>query len=286
MNTRRDKFKDPRVREAMILAFDFEWTNKNLMYDSYDRTHSYFQNSDMMAKGKPSPEELALLAPHRDKLPAEVFGEPFVPPVSDGSGNDRVLLRRSSQLLQSAGYSIKNGRRENAKGERIQVEFLIEEPSFQPHHMPFIKNLATVGVEAALRIVDPVQFRARVDDFDFDISIQRFSFSATPGESLRNFLTSQSAAVKGTQNLSGIADPVIDALVEKIVEAKDREALAFACRALDRVLRAGRYWIPHWYKGSHWIAYWDQFARPTEKPRYGRGIPETWWTDPEKAKQL
>jgi microcin C transport system substrate-binding protein len=122
MNTRRDKFKDPRVREAMILAFDFEWTNKNLMYDSYDRTHSYFQNSDMMAKGKPSPEELALLAPHRDKLPAEVFGEPFVPPVSDGSGNDRVLLRRSSQLLQSAGYSIKNGRRENAKGELDRCE--------------------------------------------------------------------------------------------------------------------------------------------------------------------
>jgi microcin C transport system substrate-binding protein len=286
MNTRREKFKDPRVREALILAFDFEWTNKNLMYDSYDRTHSYFQNSDLMAKGKPSPEELALLEPHRDKLPPEVFGEPFVPPVSDGSGNDRALLRRSAQLLQSAGFSIKDGRRENAKGERIQVEFLIEEPSFQPHHMPFIKNLGTVGIEATLRVVDPVQFRARVDDFDFDITIQRFSFSATPGESLRNFLTSQSAAIKGTQNLSGIADPVIDALVEQIVEAKSREALTFACRALDRVLRAGRYWIPHWYKGSHWIAYWDQFARPGEKPRYGRGIPETWWADAEKAKRF
>jgi microcin C transport system substrate-binding protein len=283
MNTRREKFKDPRVREAMILAFDFEWTNKNIMYDSYDRTHSYFQNSEMMAKGKPSPEEIALLEPFRDKLPAEVFGEPFLPPVSDASGQDRSLLRRAAQLLQAAGYSIKDGRRVNAKGERLQVEFLIEEPSFQPHHMPYIKNLGTVGVEATLRIVDPVQFRARVDDFDFDVTIQRFAFSSTPGESLRTYFTAQAAAVKGTQNLSGISDPVVDALVERIIEANSREELTFACRVLDRVLRAGRYWIPHWYKGTHWIAYWDQFARPKEKPRYGRGIPDTWWTDPAKA---
>jgi microcin C transport system substrate-binding protein len=273
------------VREALILAFDFEWTNKNLMYDAYKRTHSYFQNSDLMATGKPSPEELALLEPHRDKLPAEVFGEPFVPPVSDGSGNDRKLLRQAAQLLQSAGYSIKDGRRVNEKGERIQIEFLFDEPSFQPHHMPFIKNLGTIGIEANLRIVDPVQFRARVDDFDFDVTIQRFSFSVTPGESLRTYLTSQAAAIKGTQNLSGIADPAVDALVERIIEAKDRPSLTFACRALDRVLRAGRYWVPQWYSSSHRLAYWDVFARPKEKPRYGRGIPETWWIDAGKAKR-
>jgi microcin C transport system substrate-binding protein len=285
MNLRRQKFRDPRVREALILAFDFEWTNKNLMYDAYKRTHSYFQNSDLMATGKPSPEELALLEPHRDKLPAEVFGEPFVPPVSDGSGNDRKLLRQAAQLLQSAGYSIKDGRRVNEKGERIQIEFLFDEPSFQPHHMPFIKNLGTIGIEANLRIVDPVQFRARVDDFDFDVTIQRFSFSVTPGESLRTYLTSQAAAIKGTQNLSGIADPAVDALVERIIEAKDRPSLTFACRALDRVLRAGRYWVPQWYSSSHRLAYWDVFARPKEKPRYGRGIPETWWIDAGKAKR-
>jgi microcin C transport system substrate-binding protein len=285
MNLRRSKFSDPRVREALILAFDFEWTNKHIMYGSYDRTHSYFQNSEMMAEGKPSPEELALLEPFRDKVPAEVFGEPFVPPVTDGSGQDRKLLRQSSQLLQSAGYSIKDGKRVNAKGERIQLEFLIEEPSFQAHHMPYIKNLGTVGIDATVRVVDPVQFRARVDDFDFDLTIQRFSFSSTPGESLRTYFTSQAAAIKGSQNLSGIADPVVDALIERIIEAKSRPELTVACRALDRVLRAGRYWVPHWYKATHWVAYWDLFGRPQEKPRYGRGIPETWWSDAEKVKR-
>jgi microcin C transport system substrate-binding protein len=278
LNTRRQKFKDPRVREALILAFDFEWTNQNLMYGSYDRTHSYFQNSEMMAEGKPSPEELALLEPHRGKVADEVFGEPFLPPVSDGSGQDRALLRRATQFLEAAGYTIKGGRRVNGQGEGIDIEFLLQEPSFQPHHMPFIRNLERIGVRANVRLVDSAQYQSRVNDFDFDIAIQRFSFSTTPGESLRNYLGSDAAAIKGTQNLSGIADPVIDALIERIVEAKDRPSLTFACRALDRVLRAGRYWIPHWYKGSHWIAYWDRFDRPVEKPRYSRGIPETWWS--------
>src|SRR5271169_1203274 len=158
INTRREKFKDPRVREAIGLAFDFEWTNKNVMYGSYDRTHSYFQNSEMMAKGNPSPEELALLEPFRGKVAEEVFGEPFVPPVSDGSGQDRALLRRAGALLQVAGYEIKDNRRVNAKGETIAIEFLIEEPALQPHHAPFIKNLAIVGIEAAVRLVDPVQY--------------------------------------------------------------------------------------------------------------------------------
>ncbi len=283
LNTRREKFKDPRVREAVGLAFDFEWTNKNVMYGSYDRTHSYFQNSDLMAIGKPAAEELVLLEPFRGKVPDEVFGEPYKPPVSDGSGQDRALLRRAADLLRAAGYNIVDGKRVNARGEGITIEFLIEEPSTQPHHMPFIKNLGTIGIEATLRIVDPVQYRARLDDFDFDTTIVRYALSSTPGEGMRTFLTSQSAATKGTQNLSGIADPVVDALVEKIIEAKTRPELTIACRALDRVLRAGRYWVPHWYKGTHWIAYWDVFARPPEKPRYGRAIPDTWWSDAAKT---
>ncbi len=285
MNTRRRQFKDARVREAIILAFDYEWTNKNVMYGSYDRTHSYFQNSDMMAVGKPTADELALLEPFRGRLPEEVFGEPFVPPVTDGSGQDRALLRRAAQLLQDAGYAIKDGRRVNAKGERIAIEFLIEEPTFQAHHNPYIKNLATIGIEATVRIVDPVQYRARVDEFDFDVTVQRFNLSSTPGESLRTYFTSQAAANKGTQNLSGIADPVVDMLVERIVEAKNRPALTAACRAFDRTLRAGRYWVPHWYKPTHWIAYWDVFGRPAVKPRYARGIPETWWSDATKSRR-
>ena len=187
-NTRREKLKDKRLREAFIYAFDFEWTNKTIMYGSYDRTHSVFQNSPMMAMGKPDADELALLEPFRGKVADEVFGEPFVPPVSDGSGQDRALLRKASALLQDAGYVIKDGKRVTPQGERISVEFLLDEPSFQPHHMPFIKNLGTLGIEATLRIVDPVQYRKRVDDFDFDLTVQRFSFSSTPGDSLRSYL--------------------------------------------------------------------------------------------------
>ncbi|MBI4276058.1 MAG: ABC transporter substrate-binding protein [Rhizobiales bacterium] len=286
INTRRAKFKDPRVREALIYAFDFEWTNKTIMYGSYERTHSVFQNSDMMAVGQPGADELALLAPFRGKVPDEVFGEPFVPPVSDGSGQDRNLLRKANSLLQQAGLPIKDGKRVLPNGERIAVEFLIEEPTFQPHHMPFIKNLGVLGIDATLRIVDPVQFRARVDDFDFDLTVQRFSFSTTPGDSLRTFFSSQAAATKGAQNLSGMADPAIDKLIDAIIAAPTRPALVVACKTLDRVIRAGRYWIPHWYKASHWIAYWDMFARPPQKPRYGRGIPETWWYDTAKAAKL
>jgi microcin C transport system substrate-binding protein len=284
INTRRDKFMDPRLREALVYAFDFEWTNKTIMYGSYDRTQSVFQNSDMMAEGKPSEAELKLLEPFRGQVPDEVFGEPFVPPVSDGSGQDRRLLRHASQLLQDAGFAIKNGKRVLANGERIAIEFLIEEPTFQPHHMPFIKNLGVLGLDATLRIVDPVQYRARVDDFDFDITVQRFSFSTTPGDSLRTYFSSLAAKTRGSQNLAGIANPAIDALIDTIIAAPDRPTLVTACRALDRVIRAGRYWIPHWYKASHWIAYWDVFARPAvPKPRYARGIPETWWYDAQKA---
>lgn len=283
INTRRDKFKNPKVREALILAFDFEWTNKSIMYGSYDRTHSMFQNSDLMAKGPPAPEEVALLEPFRSKLPAEVFGEPFLPPVSDGSGNDRALLRRAGQLLNEAGFPIKDGKRVGPKGERLTIEFLLEEPSFQPHHMPYIKNLQTLGIDASLRLIDAAQMQNRRNDFDFDLTIQRFSSSLTPGDSLRTYFSSQAAGIKGSQNLAGIADPAIDALIEQAINAKDRATLTTACRALDRVIRAGRYWIPQWYKGTHWIAYWDMYNRPSKKPRYARGVLETWWYDPEKA---
>ncbi len=221
-NTRREKFKDNHLREAFVDAFDFEWTNKMIMYGSYQRTHSVFQNSDMMAVGKPSADELALLESFRGQVPDEVFGEPFVPPVSDGSGQDRNLLRKASALLQQAGFVIKEGKRVMPQGEPISVEFLLDEPSLQPHHMPFIKNLGTLGIEANLRIVDPVQYRKRVDDFDFDLTVQRFSFSNTPGDSLRSYFSSQAAAMRGSQNIAGISDPVIDALIDKIIAADAR----------------------------------------------------------------
>jgi microcin C transport system substrate-binding protein len=286
INTRRPKFNDARLREALNNAFDFEWTNKNIMFGAYLRTVSVFQNSDMMARGAPGADEIALLEPYRARLPAEVFGEPFSPPVSDGSGQDRTLLRKAAQLLLDAGCPVKDGKRMLPSGEPLAFEFLTDEPSFQPHHMPFIRNLALLGIDATLRIVDPVQYRARRDGFDFDITIDRFSFSATPGESLRSYFTSQAAGLKGSNNLAGIADPVVDALVDAVVAADSRPALVTACRALDRVIRAGRYWIPNWYKASHWIAYWDVFGRPAAQPRYFRGIPDTWWSDPDKAAKI
>src|SRR5262245_25161630 len=312
INTRRPQFKDRRLREALIYAFDFEWTNKSIMYDSYKRTHSVFQNSEMMASGPPGAEELALLEPFRGKVPDEVFGEPFSPPVSDGSGADRALLRKSVQLLREAGYQVRDEvNPDNApgmfdrllialgikssptkkvlrdpQGKPVTIEFLIEEASFQPHHMPFIKNLATLGIEASLRIIDPAQMQNRRNDFDYDVVIQRFSFSSTPGDSLRSYFSSQAAALTGSQNLAGISDPAIDAMIERIIEAKSRPELTTACRALDRLIRAGRYWIPHWYKASHWIAYWDVFVRSPQKPKYARGVLETWWNDPKKAAKI
>jgi microcin C transport system substrate-binding protein len=289
-NTRRDKFKDRRLREALNYAFDFEWVNKNIMYGAYKRTRSIFENSDMMAVGKPGAEELALLEPFRGKVPDEVFGEPFLPPVSDGSGQDRTLLRTATHILRQAGYTIKDNKLTDPKGERVTIEFLLDEPTFEPHHSAFIKNLAVLGVEASMRLVDAVQYRARVDDFDFDMTTERLSFESTPGDSLRPALSSRAAAAKGSQNLAGIADPVVDTLIEKVIAAQTRPAVITACRALDRVVRSGRYWVPQWYNDSHRLAYWDAFGRPAgypaTYPRYDvgdRAIPETWWYDPDRA---
>ena len=286
INTRRKKFADRRLREALNNAFDFEWTNKTIMYGCYERTISVFQNSDMMAKGKPSAAELKLLEPLRGRVADEVFGEPYVPPVTDGSGNDRAILRKAVDLLAAAGYAVKDGQRVLPSGEPITIEFLLNEPTFEPHHLALIKNLATLGIAANIRLVDPVQYRARLDDFDFDITVERLSFSATPGDSLRSYFSSQAAALNGSNNLAGIADPVVDGLIESVIAADSRPALVTACRALDRVIRAGRYWIPQWYKATHWIAYWDVFDRPPAQPRYFRGIPDTWWYDPAKAAKL
>lgn len=286
INTRREKFKNRRLREALIYAFDFEWANAVLMYGSYERTVSVFQNSDLMATGKPGAGELALLDPFRGQVPDDVFGDPFIPPVTNGSGWDRKSLLKADEILSGAGFPIKNYKRVDAQGEPITFEFLIDEPTFAPHHMTYIKNLGRLGIDATLRIVDPVQYRARVESFDFDIVVERFSFSTTPGDALRTFFSSGVANVKGSQNLAGMADPVIDALIEKAIAAQTRPELVTVCRALDRVIRAGFYWVPHWYKPNYWIAYWDVFGHPAQNPGFSRGIPETWWYDKEKASHL
>jgi microcin C transport system substrate-binding protein len=286
LNMRRAKFQDLRVRKALGLAFDFEWSNRNLFYGLYTRTESFFENSDMKASGLPSPEELALLEPYRDKLPPEVFGEPYRPPVSDGSGSDRRLLREAARLLDEAGWVLKDGKRVNAKGEALEIEFLTVEPTFERIIAPFIRNLQAIGVQGYIRRVDAAQENRRRKSFDFDIVTARYVLALTPGVEVRSFWSSQSAATEGSYNLAGISDPVVDALITRILEARSRAELVAATRALDRVLRAGHYWVPHWYKAAHHVVHWDRFGRPPEKPKYQRGILDTWWFEPGKAARL
>ena len=286
-NTRRAKFADPRVRKALDYAFDFEFTNKNVFYSLYKRTNSYFENSEMKAEGKPSPEELALLEPFRDKLPKAVFEEPYTSPVSDGSGTDRNLLREAGRLLDEAGCKLNKDRvRVCASGDVLDIEFLTFEPTFDRVIAPYIKNLQAIGVGANIRRVDSAQYQRRAKAFDFDVVTSRFVMSHTPGVEMRNYWGSENANVEGSRNLAGIKDPVIDALIDKVVAAKSRQELTTATRAIDRVLRAGNYWVPQWYKAQHNIAHWDKFSYPPTKPKYSRGAPDTWWYDAEKAAKL
>ena len=286
INTRRDKFKDIRVREAIGLAFDFEWTNKNLFYNLYKRTGSYFENSNFKAAGKPSADELALLEPFKDQLKPAVFEEVKLPPKTNGSGQDRKNLRKASRLLKSAGWVMKKGVRVNKAGEPLKLEFLTFSPSFSRIILPIIRNLKTLGIDATLRLVDPAQYQERLKEFDFDLTTSRFSMRLTPGVELRNFFGSKSAKQPASFNLAGIQNPVVDYLIDKISSATTRKELETACRALDRVLISEFYWVPHWFKDSHNVAYWNKFSRPLKKPLYSRGIIDLWWFDQEKANQL
>jgi microcin C transport system substrate-binding protein len=285
-NLRRDAFRDPRIREAIGLAFDFEWTNQNIMFGAYRRTTSYFENSDMKAAGAPSPEELALLEPFRDRVPKAVFGEPPVPPASDGSGQDRRHLRRADELLREAGCRREGNVLKLPNGKPFEIEFLDFQAALQPHTQPFQANLKRLGINAHSRIVDAAQYQRRMDEFDFDMASRNMGGSLTPGDTLRTVYGSEAARTPGSRNIAGIADPAVDALIERIGRAGSRAELVVACRALDRVLRAGHYWVPMWFKAGEWIAYWDQFSRPGTKPRYGSGAPGTWWYDAEKAARI
>lgn len=312
LNTRREKFKDPRLRQALALVFDFEWSNKKLFYGLYTRTTSYFENSDMKASGPPSPDELALLEPFKDKLPKEVFGAPYVPPVTDGSGNNRDNLKKAQDLLREAGWSIsqedvvdptcgffckiltavglksKPSRTvaRNAKGEPLSIEFLDFEANFNRITLPYVENLRRIGVDASWRLVEPAQYERRVKAFDFDATTQRYSLRLTPGVEMLGFWGSAAAKMDGSFNLAGIADPVVDALIDKVMAAKSRAELVTATRAIDRVLRWSHYWVPHWYKASYGVAYWNKYSRPAIQPKYDAGVLDTWWYDDKKAEVL
>ena len=308
LNTRRKQFEDMRVRQAIAMCFDFEWTKRNLFYDAYERSDSLFQQSEFVAEGLPSPAEMALLEPLRAKLSDEVFGEPVTQPRSDGSGRDRNMLRRATDLLAQAGYKrpeppgLIGGLMSsigladappdprfviNEDGERIMLEMLVDDDVFVRVDQPFVDNLRAIGIDASIRQVDAAQFTVRQSDYDFDMISIAASLSATPTfDDLEDFFHSSAAGVNGTRNLPGTRDEAVDALLVAVSKAEDRAALVVAMRALDRVLRARRDWIPNWHAANHRAAYWDMYGFKEPKPDYGFPVEQLWWFDEAKAKKI
>ena len=284
LNTRRPQLADPVLRRALNLAFDFEWMNKNFFYGQYTRTSSYFQNSDMEAHGPPSAEERALLEPFKASLPEEVFGPVPMPPVHENPGDTRTFMREALRMLLAAGYTVTDGHLKDKAGKPVTLEFLADDSRLVELTQPYVQSLRVLGIDASVRLADPAQYQRRLKSFDFDITSERYSQRLTPGIELRQYFGSSAADNPGSNNVAGVRDPVVDALIEDVIRAKSREEMLTATRALDRVLRAGTYWVPHWYKPVHTIAYWDKFGRPAAGPKYQRGIIDTWWVDPKKMK--
>lgn len=287
LNTRREQLADRRVRAALALAYDFEWSNRTLFYSLFKRMRSMFENSEMAARGRPEGAELDLLEPYRSLLPGEVFTEEFQPPQTDGSGNARDNLRRAQALLAEAGYHVRDGRLVHEKtGQPLRIEFLLFEGVFQRVVAPYLRNLERLGVEASVRLIDNASFQNRMERFEFDIIVRRFVQPLTPGSEQRNFWGSMGAATPGSLNFAGVRDPVVDAMIERIEKASSRAELMTAARALDRVLTWNWYVIPHFYSGNYRIAFWNRFGRPETKPKYALGVLDTWWHDPKKAAMI
>ncbi|MFN0115484.1 MAG: extracellular solute-binding protein [Paracoccaceae bacterium] len=293
-NLRRDKFKDPRVREALGLMFNFEWSNKTLFYGLYARTNSWWENSDLAATGKATPEELALLEPLRDKVPPEVFTDDvWLAPVSKDTQLDRRNAARAGDLLDAAGWGAgADGVRRNAKGETLSVEFLSDDPNFERVINPFVENLKKIGVDAILTRVDDAQYEQRTGPdrqdktkgFEFDVITQTIPASQEPGTELKQYLGSEGA--DDLFNKMGLADPGVDALIVNVAKAESRATLRTATHALDRVLRANRLRIPQWYKDSYWVAYYDMYEHPDPLPPFDLGYLDFWWYNAEKGEAL
>jgi microcin C transport system substrate-binding protein len=286
-NLRRPHYQDRRVREAISLMFNFEWSNETLFYGLYERTDSFWEGSNMQAEGMAEGEELALLETYRADLPEAVFAEPaYSPPVSTTRKTDRGLVREANRLLEEAGWIIGgDGLRRNAAGDVLTLKFIDDGPAFERIILPYVENLRLIGVDASFELIDPAEFQERRETFDYDIITTRFVLPLSPSVELRNLFGSKSAEASGSFNVSGVSDPVVDGLIEQVIAAEDRETLNTRVKALDRVLRDKIIWVPNWYKGTHWIAYWDVFGRPETKPPYDRGI-DFWWWEQEKYDAL
>ncbi|HSQ00196.1 MAG TPA: extracellular solute-binding protein [Candidatus Dormibacteraeota bacterium] len=286
-NLRRPLFQDRRVRQALGYALDFEWSNRTLFYGQYTRARSYFDNSELAANGVPQGAELQVLEPFRGKVPDEVFTTEYQPPTTDGSGNLRDNLRKAAELLKAAGWTIDSGTKKlvNAQGQPFEFEILLLDPVYERVTLPFVKNLERLGVTAKVRTVDTSQFKKRMDDFDFDMVIERWLQALSPGNEQRSYWGSASADQQGSRNTLGLKDPTVDALIEQIIAAPDRASLVARVHALDRVLQWGFYVVPNWYIAYDRIAYWDKFGQPAVTPMQGVQL-DTWWVDPAKDAAL
>jgi microcin C transport system substrate-binding protein len=285
-NLRRPIFQDPRVREALAYAFDFEWSNKNLFYGYYKRTRSYFDNSELAATGVPQGQELQILDKFKGQIPNAVFTTEYDPPKYDGSGNIRDGLRKGLKLLMEAGWTFKGEKLINAKtGQPFEFEILLNDPVYERIVLPFAQNLARMGITAHVRTVDTAQYERRMETFDFDMAVALFPQSLSPGNEQRDFFGSRAADEHGSQNVLGIKSPVIDELIEELIAAPDRAGLVAHTRALDRVLQYGYYVIPQFHLDAFWVAYWDKFHRPAVSPKYDPGF-DTWWVDQNAAKSV
>ncbi|MBO9495734.1 ABC transporter substrate-binding protein [Thalassotalea sp. G20_0] len=277
-NLRRDFLQDPLVRKAMGYAMDFEWLNRNLFHDSYIRSKSYFGNSGMEATGIPEGDELKLLEPWRNQLPAELFTRPYSVPVTNGSGNIRPQLKKALRLLKKAGWTLENNQLVNNNGQPLEVELLLGQPSLERVALPFKKNLEQMGIELKIRTVDISQYINRIRDFDYDMIVAGYGQSASPGNEQTGFWGSKAADTKGSRNYMGIKDPVVDAMIDHVIDATSREELTTAVKALDRVLLWGEYLIPQWYYPYDRIAHSSRLIRPESEPLYSTDI-YTWWID-------
>jgi microcin C transport system substrate-binding protein len=281
-NTRRAIFKDPRVREAIAVAFDFEWSNAHLFYGAYTRTASYFSNSELASRGLPSPAELAVLAPLRGKIPDGVFTREYTPPSTAGGGL-RPNLVRALELLKQAGWVVRDLRLVNAQtGQPMAFEILLDDPNFERITLPFVKNLERLGITARVRTVDAAQYEYRMKQFDFDMTVILLQQSLSPGNEQVDFFASSSADTPGSRNVAGIRDPAVDRLVELVIAAPDRPSLVARTRALDRVLLWGHYVIPHFHINAFRVAHWNRFGRPAVAPKNEIGF-DTWWIDPSRS---
>lgn len=276
-NTRRPVFRDRAVREAISYAFDFEWSNKTMAYDSYKRTRSFFSNSDMEAKSTPEGRELEILEKYRDKLPPELFTTEYNPPKTDGSGNNRANLKKAADILEAAGWKTGPDGVRVKDGVKLEFEFIDDNPQFERWIMPFVKNLERIGVKASYRAIDPAQYQNRMNDYDFDMTVGLFPQSNSPGNEQRDFWGSDRVTMPGSRNIIGINDPVVDDLITQIVSAPTREELVVRCRALDRVLQWEFYGVPNWHMPAWRIAYWDRYGAPAKNPEFGLPVVETWW---------